>query len=546
MRAAPLLAALGAALAAASSAQAAPGRIAVGLEQGVSADEVAALLEAVTGGEVDRELEPLGALVVAVPDREAALEALEGLPGLEYVEAIRRSRGIAFQPADPLVFFQWYLNEIAAFDFWETPPPPLPGEPVLVAVVDSGIDGSHPEFQGRIARTKSFVRGKATVDSIGHGTLVAGEIAAVMENAEGIAGVAFPARLLIAKVIQPDGTTSLEAEAAAIRWAADEGARVINLSLGGLRDPKNPGLDTYSALEQAAVEYAYEQGAVVVAATGNCLDVCPYRYASYPAALPHVLGVSALDQEGRIPTFSNRDPVFNDLAAPGVGIVSTFPFALTDPDCAQPGYSICAESSLRNGNGTSFAAPLASAAAALVLAQRPELEPGQVMAILEGSAADMGSPGRDKLSGNGRLNVLSALSALSQPLPPADRHETNDDAGSAAHSLYGKGRWNISATIDYFDDPSDVYRVYARAGRRLTLDLRGPPGTRPTLVVWRPGTEHVTEITLLAVRSGRVLAYKAGVNPRLTYKVARTGWHYVEVKAPREEGGAYKLAISRP
>ena len=139
------------------------------------------------------------------------------------------------------------------------------------------------------------MNGPASVDTIGHGTTVAGEIAAALDNAEGIAGVGFPVELLVAKVVKNDSSISVQAEAEAIRWAVDNGAQVINLSLGGLRDPQDPTRDTYSALEQSAIEYAYENGAVVVAATGNTVPG-PYRYATYPAALPHVLGVSALDQ----------------------------------------------------------------------------------------------------------------------------------------------------------------------------------------------------------------------------------------------------------
>ena len=94
----------------------------------------------------------------------------------------------------------------------------------------------------------------------------AGLIAARMDNAEGIAGLAFPARLLVAKVVRPDGAVPLDAEARAIRWAVDRGAKVINLSLGGVRDPMNPNHDSYSLLEASAIQYAVRRGVVVVAA----------------------------------------------------------------------------------------------------------------------------------------------------------------------------------------------------------------------------------------------------------------------------------------
>ena len=118
--------------------------------------------------------------------------------------------------------------------------------------------------------------------------------------------------------------------------------------------------------------------------------------------------MSAFDQSLATPAFSNRDTTYNDVAAPGVGIVSTYPFDLTDPACAWPGYNFCARAQYAHhasGAGTSFAAPLVSAAAALLLAQRPTLTASQVMTLLELSAADMGTPGRDAASGYGRLDL---------------------------------------------------------------------------------------------------------------------------------------------
>ena len=153
-----------------------------------------------------------------------------------------------FAPTDPLSVKQWYLTQIHAFDFWPDVPPTL--APVRVAVVDSGLDLGHPEFAGRVALARSFVGGDA-IDRQGHGTFVAGIIAADADNNEGITGIALSAQLLIAKVVRPDGTISPVAEAKAIRWAADHGARVINLSLGGLRS-RNKSEDTYSAVEQDA------------------------------------------------------------------------------------------------------------------------------------------------------------------------------------------------------------------------------------------------------------------------------------------------------
>ena len=253
--------------------------------------------------------------------------------------------------------------------------------PVKVAIIDSGIDGSHPDLAGRVVAAKSFVGGSPYHDEQGHGTFVAGEIAANPTNGIGMAGLAFNARLIVAKVVAADGEVSLPAEVAGIRWAVDQGARVINLSLGGVRDPLNPSLDTYSPLERAAVEYAYSKGAVVVAAVGNGTQSpsTPWRYAAYPAALPHVIGVSAVRRDGSVPDYSNRDAVYVDVAAPGDDMFSTIPSNLVadDSGCTDP-YSDCGPFELRDAIGTSFAAPQVSAAAALLLGVDPSLTPDQV------------------------------------------------------------------------------------------------------------------------------------------------------------------------
>ena len=152
----------------------------------------------------------------------------------------------AFVPTNPLAPRQWYLQDDHAFDAWPAPPPDLAS--VKVAIVDSGLDCGLPDFNGRLAAEKSFVGGSPCVDTEGHGTFVAGEIAADL-GTQGIVGIAYSSQLLIAKVVTADGTIPLKAEAAAIRWSVDNGARVINLSLGGLRDLQDPSRDTYSTLE---------------------------------------------------------------------------------------------------------------------------------------------------------------------------------------------------------------------------------------------------------------------------------------------------------
>ncbi|MEX2613964.1 MAG: S8 family serine peptidase, partial [Gaiellaceae bacterium] len=198
-------------------------RVAVGLERGSNASTVAAAVERRTGSHPEL-LAPIPALIVDLP----AGVTLRGIRGIRYVEPLV-SRHLSFTPTDPLVSKQWYLTRSRFYEPWLT----LPAlEQVPVAVIDSGVDATHPELVGRILDAKSFVGGSPRVDSLGHGTFVAGLIAAGVGNGIGIAGLAPSAELLVAKVVTGSRAIPVEAEAKAIRWAVEQGARVINMSFG--------------------------------------------------------------------------------------------------------------------------------------------------------------------------------------------------------------------------------------------------------------------------------------------------------------------------
>jgi subtilisin family serine protease len=180
---------------------------------------------------------------------------------------------------DPYVARQWYLGRDHALDTLDAAKQLFT---VRVAVIDSGVELNHPELKNRVVAHRSFVGG-TVADTIGHGTFVAGEIAAIADNNAGIAGLAPPARLVVAKVVRDDGTIPPKAEAQAIRWAVRQGARVVNLSLGSTRDPSDPDVDGFSPVEQRAVEYAVRHGALVVAAAGNGNDAPQKLPGSLPA-----------------------------------------------------------------------------------------------------------------------------------------------------------------------------------------------------------------------------------------------------------------------
>lgn len=525
-------------------------RFAVGARPGVSLAALGERVERATGRRVERD----GALrAIFVNARTGS--RLRALAGVSYVERLSARRRISFTPNDPMLARQWYLFQTKAFDFWLQPPPL--GPPVKVAVIDSGVDGRHPELARRIVAAKSFVGGSALDDQQGHGTFVAGEIAAATGNGQGIAGMAFPAKLLVAKVVRSDRSIPLEAEAKAIRWAVDNGAHVINLSLSGVRDPRNARRDSYSPVEASAVAYAHRKGVLVVAAVGNAdqAPATPWEYAGWPAALPHVVSVSALARDGSVPMFSNRDEFYNDIVAPGEDILSILPRQLTAkrPSCGNQGYSDCGPAEYRHAEGTSFAAPQVSAAAALLLSVKPSLRPDQIANILTRTAVDatqytgckLCGAGRDALTGWGRLDVQRALMQASySAFPDVDRYETNDDAGSQAWRFWGSGPRQVTATLDFWDDQVDVYSVKIARGQKLRATLRGPLGAETKLLLWKPGTKTVEGLVVPKTRVAE--SVRTGTTEMIrNHRAAVPGWYYLQVKMVRPGSGEYTLSYSK-
>ncbi|GAA3127208.1 hypothetical protein GCM10010466_17540 [Planomonospora alba] len=301
---------------------------------------------------------------------------------------------------DALRSRQWPLDRLSAESTWAS----ATGAGQTVAVVDSGVDGSHPDLADAVLPGVDLVRGTGDghYDPDGHGTHVAGIIAAKAGDGVGVAGLAPGAKILPVRVLDESGSGWTSDIADGIFYAADHGATVINLSLGG------PGADPIMG---AAVDYALARDVVVVAAAGNSGQSCtqvPYPMpgencgnpVSYPAAFRGVVGVAATTSADARAVFSQYGS-YVDLAAPGVDVLSTVP--------ARRYASM---------SGTSMASPYAAAAAALVRARFPEASAGQVTARLTGTALDLGAAGRDSLYGAGRIRPLAAVADSGTPFPP--------------------------------------------------------------------------------------------------------------------------------
>ncbi|MHB1454767.1 MAG: Ig-like domain-containing protein [Saccharofermentanales bacterium] len=261
---------------------------------------------------------------------------------------------------------------------------------VVVAVIDTGIDIDHTEFSGRISSLAyNAYTNKVGIsyvdDDIGHGTHVAGIIAAAQGNGSGGSGIAPGVTLLPVKANipgDPEGSFELSDLLQAIYYAADNGADVINLSLGS---PYSEGSDV---LEHAAIMYAVDKVVTVVAAAGNDSSA----NAGYPAAYPEVIAVSSSDKAGTFAAdYSNHGPQI-DICAPGTAIFSTYPDRVY--------------SSL---TGTSMACPMVSGAVALILSINPGFSVDEVKQRLYSAAADKGADGFDAQYGNGLLQLPEAL-----------------------------------------------------------------------------------------------------------------------------------------
>lgn len=281
------------------------------------------------------------------------------------------------------------------------------GDGVTVAVIDSGVDGANPEFFGRLSpRSLDVVLNRsATEDPSGHGTFVAGLIAANRDGA-GLHGLAFDSELLVIRADTPNSCASGECQyftrdvADAIDVAISEGADVINLSLGGL-----PAED---ATLSNALARAVDAGIVVVSAAGNDGASSPdplALFAASPDADGLALAVGAIDENRNLAGFSNRagDTANAFLLAPGVDVTSTQPLSACGPGSANC-YGV--------GSGTSYSTPYVSASIALLLDAFPNISPEDAVSILLDSADDLGAPGNDPIYGAGVVNLRSAFSPI--------------------------------------------------------------------------------------------------------------------------------------
>lgn len=290
---------------------------------------------------------------------------------------------------DPLRPNQWALDSSSFEAAWRC----SDGAGVTVAVIDSGVDVTHPDLAGKVTAGPSFldgvwpgVEGGGGVDDYGHGTHVAGIIAANAGNGEGISGAAPGVRLLSVRALDGNGSGWDGDIANGIVWAVDHGAQVINLSLGSSAPLVATG---------TAVRYAAAQGVVVVAAAGN---TGVGGATNWPAAYDEVVAVASADRDGSVSQFST-DGSYVDVTAPGGRVLSSLSGSIATR--AGGPYGVL--------SGTSMAAPHASALVAMLLPTLARRDAASVISRLCVGAKDLGLPGPDLRSGCGAINPLAAV-----------------------------------------------------------------------------------------------------------------------------------------
>ena len=346
----------------------------------------------------------------------------------QVMERLRRNRNIEFVepdwilapstvPTDPDYVNEWHLPKIDAPTAWDTT---TGSSAVTIAILDSGVDSSHPDLAPLIVPGWNYVDNNAdTSDVSGHGTGVAGAAAAAANNGTGVAGVAWGCRLMPLRVSDTNGYGNISAMVSALTWAADHGARVANLSFAGVAK--------VSSIITAA-QYFQSKGGVVTASAGNAgiFDTSPTN--------PYFLVVSATDINDLVASWSNTGSNI-DLAAPGVNIETT-----------------TRGGDFGSGSGTSFSAPVVAGAAALAISANPTLPGTQIQTILKQTADDLGAPGWDTSYGAGRLNVGRAvlLAKNSTPSIPGDSTAPAPNITAPANSSTVSG--TVTVTISATDN----------------------------------------------------------------------------------------------
>ena len=334
------------------------------------------------GGKAIGRLDPLNVYVVTLPasvSGKAVAKLLSQHPHIKFAEPDALVP-VDYVPNDPDYANEWHLRTLNTPAAWDI----ATGGGVTVAVLDSGVDATHPDLVAQLVPGWNFWDNNSnTADVFGHGTKVAGVIGATGNNAIGVVGIAFNSRIMPIRVTDTSGYAAISALASGLTYAADHGARVANMSFA---------VQSYSTVISAA-QYFMSKGGVVMNSAGNsgALDSTP--------ASDALVSVSATTSTDVRASWSSYGP-YVDVAAPGASIWTT---------TMGGGYG--------SVSGTSFSSPATAAVAALMMSANPKLAPTQIVDLLESTSVDLGTAGFDNYYGYGRVSAANAVAAAAAGVP---------------------------------------------------------------------------------------------------------------------------------
>jgi len=412
------------------------------------------------GGEVYAEFGFIKALSAKIP-----VEAIDGLlrnPHVVYVEPNIQLHALEEQ-------YLWgmdriYGDESFIFPTWVT----STGDGVKVAILDTGIDPSHPDLAGRVSQGVDFTETGSSFDDNGHGTHVSGTVAAIYSNNSGVYGVAPSASLYAVKVLDSTGSGYLDWIIAGIEWAIANEIDVINMSLGTPSDVQ--------PLEDAC-NAAYKADILIVAAAGNSGNKPGNRdTVEYPGGYASVIAVAASDSNDLRASFSSTGPDV-ELIAPGVSILSSIP---------GDGYAYY--------SGTSMASPHVAGVAALVLAARPTLTNAEVRLILQQTAENLGL--KQEHQGFGLVRADLAVQAASVTTPPASDTDPEPGTVTVSNISYSLSR---NAKHMYVSVQLEPFVVGASVSIEVYLNSGSSPYIAGTITT---DTSGVAKFTVVNAPSG--------------------------------------------
>ncbi|OJW96543.1 MAG: serine protease [Thiobacillus sp. 65-1402] len=411
------------------------GRLLVAPRAGLSAGQFEQALKSVNGRSKGyiRQLNTHVVELSVGADEAAAMRELRKNRKLKYVE-LDMAVAPAATVSDPAYGNSWALPKIQAPAAWDN----ANGSGVTIAILDTGIDSAHPDLAPNLVPGWNvYDNNSNTADVNGHGTWVAGVAAMAANNAKGSAGVAWGAKIMPVRIADANAYAYWSTVAQGIYWAADHGAKVVNVSYNGVSG---------SATVQSAAQYLRSKGGVVVVAAGNSGGL------ESIAASDALLSVAATDQNDARASFSSYG-AYVDLAAPGVSVYTT---------TVGGGYS--------NASGTSFSSPVVAATAALMLSANGKLTPADVDRILKTTSLDLGAAGYDQYYGSGRVDAAAAVQSANQTIAA----DTQAPSVSIASPTGGRVSGVVPVDVNYSDNVGVTRADFYVNGQLAASDSLAP------------------------------------------------------------------------